>query len=414
MRDRVRRLGSVAGTAAVLGTAAALAVPGSAGAATASARRSLPVPPGRTAAPHASASPVPVAQTLPGAPRVAALRQLHPADLLVVAPQTLRPAVVAKIRKLPGITASTPLDAATIRVNGKFVQMLGVSPGQFRAFAAGPVARSTALWRSVAGGSIAVSYTMGKQDKLPLGGTVHVAGQRPEALRVGGFGTVGISGVDAVVSDAVARSLGIPAGNALVISAPHAQLAELMKKVKAVLPRGAGVAQLAGQVEPGQVVSAQASAAGAAGATSVTAADGPALTTAQVRAFLKAAMSRVGMPYVWGAAGPMSFDCSGLVQWSMRQAGLLMPRVAVDQARTGPRVSLSQLQPGDLLFYHTDATAPTYISHVAIYLGNGMMEQAPEPGMNVEIVKADFGSEFAGAVQVLPRIAAAVAGNPAG
>jgi peptidoglycan DL-endopeptidase CwlO len=345
---------------------------------------------------------------------VAALRQLHPADLLVVAPRTLRPAVIERISKLPGVTATTGLDAATIRVNGKFVQMLGVSPGQFRAFAAGPVARSTALWRSVAGGSIAVSYTMGKQDKLPLGGTVHVAGQRPETLRVGGFGTVGISGVDAVVSDAVARSLGIPAANALVISAPHAQLAELMRKVRAVLPRGAGVAQLAGQVEPGQVVSAQASAAGAAGATSVTGADGPALTTAQVRAFLKAAMSRVGMPYVWGAAGPTSFDCSGLVQWSMRQAGLLMPRVAVDQARTGPRVSLSQLQPGDLLFYHTDATAPTYISHVAIYLGNGMMEQAPEPGMNVEIVKADFGSEFAGAVQVLPRIAAAVAGNPAG
>jgi cell wall-associated NlpC family hydrolase len=86
----------------------------------------------------------------------------------------------------------------------------------------------------------------------------------------------------------------------------------------------------------------------------------------------------------------------------------------VDQARTGPRVSLSQLQPGDLLFYHTDATAPTYISHVAIYLGNGMMEQAPEPGMDVEIVKAEFGSEFAGAVQVFPRLAAAVAGDLAG
>src|SRR6202020_276461 len=113
--------------------------------------------------------------------------------LLVVAPRTLRPAVIERISKLPGVTATTGLDAATIRVNGKFVQMLGVSPGQFRAFAAGPVARSTALWRSVAGGSIAVSYTMGKQDKLPLGGTVHVAGQRPETLRVGGLGTAGIS-----------------------------------------------------------------------------------------------------------------------------------------------------------------------------------------------------------------------------
>ena len=131
-------------------------------------------------------------------------------------------------------------------------------------------------------------------------------------------------------------------------------------------------------------------------------------------AFLKAAESRLGMPYVWGAAGPTSFDCSGLVQWSLAQAGVVMPRVAADQALTGPAVPLSQLAPGDLLFYHTDPTAPGYISHVAIYLGDGEMEQAPEPGLDVEVVPADFGSEFAGAIQVDPSVAAAVAGNPAG
>jgi cell wall-associated NlpC family hydrolase len=106
------------------------------------------------------------------------------------------------------------------------------------------------------------------------------------------------------------------------------------------------------------------------------------------------------------------FDCSGLVKWSLAQAGVVMPRVAADQARTGPQVPLSQLQPGDLLFYHTDPTAPGYISHVAIYAGDGEMIQAPEPGLDVEIVPADFGSEFAGAVAVYPRVAAAVAANP--
>jgi peptidoglycan DL-endopeptidase CwlO len=128
---------------------------------------------------------------------------------------------------------------------------------------------------------------------------------------------------------------------------------------------------------------------------------------------LRAAMSRRGMQYVWGAAGPTSFDCSGLVQWSFAQAGIVMPRVAADQALTGPAVPVSQLQPGDLLFYHTDPTAPTYISHVAIYLGNGWMIQAPEPGEDVEVVPADFGSEFAGAVQVNPAQAAAVAAQVA-
>ncbi len=120
------------------------------------------------------------------------------------------------------------------------------------------------------------------------------------------------------------------------------------------------------------------------------------------------------MPYVWGGDGPTQFDCSGLVQWSLRQAGVVMPRVAADQARTGPLLRLNQLQPGDLLFYHTDPTAPSYISHVAIYVGNGMMLQAPEPGMDVEIVKADFGAGFAGAIRIFPKVAAEVAGNAAG
>jgi len=98
----------------------------------------------------------------------------------------------------------------------------------------------------------------------------------------------------------------------------------------------------------------------------------------------------------------------------MRQAGLAMPRVAVDQAQTGPRIPLSDLEPGDLLFYHTDPTAPEYISHVAIYLGDGLMLQAPEPGEDVQIVAAVFGRGFAGAIEVYPRVAAAVAADLAG
>jgi cell wall-associated NlpC family hydrolase len=124
---------------------------------------------------------------------------------------------------------------------------------------------------------------------------------------------------------------------------------------------------------------------------------------------LSAAMSRKGMPYVWGAEGPTSFDCSGLVQWSFAQAGVVMPRVAADQAMSGPAVPVSELQPGDLLFYHTDPTAPGYISHVAIYLGNGWMIQAPQPGENVEVVPAAFGTEFAGAIRVSPAQASRVA-----
>jgi cell wall-associated NlpC family hydrolase len=343
----------------------------------------------------------------PVLPRLGPLLQ---ADLLVVAPTPLSARTAAAVRRLSGVSAAQQVDAARIQMDGKLVAMLGVDPASFRAFAAKPMAKSATLWRNVMAGGVAVSYTMGKLDKVSPSKTLRVAGRTTENLHVAGFGTVGIAGIDAVVSDQVARSLGIPAGNAIVISAPHADLATLTRRLGQVLPRSASVAPLVAQAPS----SGTAVATGAAGAAGISAGAGPGLSAAQLRVFLKAAESRLGLPYVWGAAGPNSFDCSGLVQWSLARAGVVMPRVAADQARTGPQVPLSQLASGDLLFYHTDPTAPSYISHVAIYLGGGLMIQAPEPGMNVEVVPADFGAGFAGAVRVYPGVAAAAAANPAG
>ena len=341
---------------------------------------------------------------------VAPLRRLLPADLLVVAPRSLPSGALGTVRRLGGVTAAALLDAARVKLDGSYVAVLGVNASQFRAYAAKPTAESTVLWQNVADGGIAVSYLMGQQERLPLGGTVQVTGARTEQLRIGGFGTVGISGVDAVVSTQVAGSLGMPSGNAIVISAPDARLSVLIRQLGLALPRDASVVPLVGQAAAAGLPVTT----GSAGGVGITTADGPALTVAQTRAFLAAAESRIGMPYVWGDAGPYAFDCSGLVQWSMRQAGIVMPRVAVDQAQTGPLIPLSELEPGDLLFYHTDPTAPTYISHVAIYIGDSMMLQAPEPGMDVQVVPAVFDGGFAGAVQVYPRVAAAVAAEFSG
>ena len=410
MLAEIGKTASSAGGGAVAEAAAALAQSGQTE--TVEARETGVLFPSAGSGSAARTAPiVPVVRVAGSAhhPSVRPLRALRPADLLVVAPTTLPAAVLSRIRRLHGVTAATQLDAARIKVNGSLIPVLGVSPSAFRPFAARPTALSTALWRNVAGGSIAVSYLMGQQEKLPLGGAVTVVGSRTEKLTVGGFGTVGIGGVDAVVSDQVARSLGMPSGNAIVISSPHARLSTLISEIQRFLPNGASVSALVAQA-------AEHGAAGSAGALDVTASDGPGLTVPQIRAFLKAALSRVGMKYVWGGDGPAVFDCSGLVQWSMRQAGIVMPRVANEQAQTGPLVSLAELEPGDLLFYHTDPTAPEYISHVAIYLGNGLMEQAPEPGMDVQVVPAILGGTgFAGAVEVYPRVAAAVAAeNPVG
>jgi cell wall-associated NlpC family hydrolase len=361
-----------------------------------------------------TASLVTTAATVSG-PAVKPVGKLMTADVMIVSHKALPADTAAKVARLPGVQAARAVDAARIQVNGEFVAMLGVDPSTFRDFAAGPTARSSRLWQNVAAGGMAVSYTMGQQDKLPLGGTVQVAGRKLESLRVGGFGTVGIGGVDAVVSAQVARSLGFPVGNAIMVSAPHAQIASLVRKIKAKMPKGALVEPLVAAAKTGRPAAAGTVGASAGAASPVgTGPAGSALTTTELIAMLKAAVSRVGLPYVWGAAGPNSFDCSGLVQWSFAQAGIVMPRVAAAQALTGPAVSVSQLQPGDLLFYHTDPTAPGYVSHVAIYLGKGLEEQAPEPGEDVQIVPLWLGSEFAGAVQVDPAIAAQAAANPVG
>jgi cell wall-associated NlpC family hydrolase len=329
--------------------------------------------------------------------RVAPLRGLRQADLLVVAPFSLSGRVLATVSRLPAVTGAEPIEAAKIKINGVYTAVLGVNPSTFRGYAARAMATSSPLWQGVANGGVAVSYTMGTLDRLSLGGTVTAAGRTRQRLPVVAFGTVGIGGVDAVMSDSTARSLGVPAANAIVLSASPADVTSLTARIAKILPSGA-------RVEPLVTLAAGTS----AGATP-SAADGAGTTTTQVMAALRAAESRKGLPYVWGAAGPASFDCSGLVQWSFAQAGVSMPRVAADQARTGPAVPVSQLEPGDLLFYHTDPTDPGYISHVAIYLGNGWMIQAPQPGMDVQVVPADFGSQFAGAIRVDPSLAAEVA-----
>jgi peptidoglycan DL-endopeptidase CwlO len=334
-------------------------------------------------------------------PRVAPLHGLRQADLLVVAPFSLSSQVLAAVSRLRGVTSADPIEAAKVTIDGTPEAVLGVDPSTFRGYAAGPTAASDPLWQGVADGGVAVSYTMGTLDRLALGRLVTVTGRQAERLPVVAFGTVGIGGVDAVVSDSVARSLGMPAANAIVISAPLASVTALVAQIKPILPPGAGVEPLV----------TLATAPSQAGVPPSEVAGGAGLTTAQLTAALRAAESRQGLPYAWGAAGPAAFDCSGLVEWSFAQAGVALPRTAADQARTGPAVPVSQLAPGDLLFYHTDPTAPGYISHVAIYLGHGWMIQAPQPGLRVQVVPADFGSQFAGAVRVSPRIAAGVAGG---
>ncbi|MCW5251566.1 C40 family peptidase [Streptomyces sp. SHP 1-2] len=105
------------------------------------------------------------------------------------------------------------------------------------------------------------------------------------------------------------------------------------------------------------------------------------------------AHQKLGSPYVWGAAGPHAFDCSGLTQAAYRAAGVSLPRTTYAQIGAGQRVPRSQLRPGDLVFFYPGVT------HVGIYVGGGRMIHAPNPSAPVRLAPIDE-MPFAGATRV--------------
>jgi peptidoglycan DL-endopeptidase CwlO len=108
---------------------------------------------------------------------------------------------------------------------------------------------------------------------------------------------------------------------------------------------------------------------------------------------LRYALSKRGDWYVWGAAGPNTFDCSGLVVWAFAQEGISLPHYTGWLWNSGMHVSRADLEPGDLVFFFAD------ISHVGIYIGNGLMVDAPSTGQQVQ-VQPVFWDAYVGAVRI--------------
>lgn len=119
----------------------------------------------------------------------------------------------------------------------------------------------------------------------------------------------------------------------------------------------------------------------------------PVVGTGKAAQALRFAMTKLGKPYVWGAEGPNSFDCSGLTMWAYRQVGISLPHYTGSQWNAGTHVPRDQLQPGDLVFFHSD------LHHMGMYVGNGQMLHAPQTGDVVRIAPL-AGRPYAGAVRV--------------
>jgi cell wall-associated NlpC family hydrolase len=130
-----------------------------------------------------------------------------------------------------------------------------------------------------------------------------------------------------------------------------------------------------------------------AGGTTTASYTGPA--SSQADKAVAFAYAQLGKPYQWGATGPDSFDCSGLAQAAWAAAGVAIPRDTYEQWAALPHISSSAIQPGDLLYYDG-------VGHVAIYVGNGYIIDAPQTGLDVEKIPMGTGwyaSTFVGAAR---------------
>lgn len=317
--------------------------------------------------------------------RVAPFDEPRSREYFAVSAEPLAPGLVEKVRAIDGVRSVEVVDAARIQVDGVAMSVLGVTPSTFRNYAPAPSAESDEIWQGIAEGRIALSNDAGKQRDLDLGSTVAMAGARGTVDKeVWTHATSGVAGIDALISRASAAELGFPRGNGLIVSAPGADLWQLREDLKKALGPDISLQVLAEETSGPRPYDA----------------DGVPVSEAVVERMIAAAESQLGVPYVWGGTTPgRGFDCSGLVQWAFRQAGVEIPRVTHDQWWAGEHVDYAEARRGDLIFWRSDPTAPDYISHVAIYLGDGKMLEAPRTGDVVKVtdVRTD---KMAGVVRV--------------
>jgi cell wall-associated NlpC family hydrolase len=170
---------------------------------------------------------------------------------------------------------------------------------------------------------------------------------------------------------------------------PSSMTTARMSAIRRFLPgRRSAVAVLAGA---GIVLSPLPAMAAAPGGTEAAAPASVAAPNSKAQVAVNTALAQVGDPYVWAAAGPDAFDCSGLTQFAYRAAGISLPHSSRAQSTMGTPVSKAALQPGDLVFFFSP------VSHVGMYVGGGKMVHAATAGQPVKVVSVDSMPGFAGA-----------------
>ena len=246
--------------------------------------------PGSGARGPAVTLPTPAAGSLP---TVAGMSRDVAPDAVVMLGSPLTPAQLVALSKLRGVSRIETVDTGTVALAGSPVVAFGIDPATFRNFTPPASASSDQLWRYVAAGSLVSSYEMAGDRSLKLGSTevITPAASAPDSsVRgwLGAFASIGLPGVDLLVDHRYSPQLGLTPDSGLVVSAPALDGATLQSELSAALPGGA--VEL---LHPDQLP---------------TNLPGNTLGSVTRQKILSAALSRVGLPYVWGAAGPRSFE----------------------------------------------------------------------------------------------------------
>jgi cell wall-associated NlpC family hydrolase len=314
-------------------------------------------------------------------------------DLLITTGVLPIPAGVRQqIRADHRVQASLLLASGQLRTAGASVFAISADPGQLRAWTPTPTAASNALWAGIASGQVAASYDAAKNLHLVLGAPLPLQAAQGRVVvptRLGALASTGLPGVDLTVNAALGRELALTADSALLLSAPGTDLEALRDQLAHRFGAQVHVTRLHQD--------------------SIVRDAGAFLTRAQLTTVVHAALAKVGAPYVWGATGPTSFDCSGLIGYAYAAAGIRLPRTSEQMWLAGRHIRPQDARAGDLLFWANDPAAPHDIDHVALYLGNGLMVAAPHTG-DVVHVSTVYSSNFQGVVRIDPAAATRLGG----
>ncbi len=196
-----------------------------------------PAPPG--ADPAVTASP-----TSPASATSSSFHKIISPDLLVIEPSGLSARQLARLSTAAGVRQVVTADGAAIKLNGHRVNVLGVNPGQFRSWTPLATATDQHLWAALGQGRFVTSVTLAGLRQLHLGTKYMISGTRRVQLAFGGSAPLGISGIDALVSNQASAQLGLVPGVLALVSAPRASMARLMKAARAITGRSATLASL--------------------------------------------------------------------------------------------------------------------------------------------------------------------------